>query len=182
MPLLHLVSDEGEIARRRKLVAPGQMVEVWRDLYTPGEFWMGETSKERLDSAGGAPLAPTLSLDGRWVPIYYGPRLCDLDALPLEESLQARVLSAHGVAAAWITLDRLGERTTYEPQSPADPVFFLRRPAGTAAHVWRLYRSRREAQVYMGEHYGTDPEASAWAQALDAESYAELVARHGIRR
>lgn len=174
---LYLVSDGPEIARRRKQVPPGRLAEVWQDLYMPGDFWMGETAKALLDGAD-LPLGSRLSLDGKKVPIYYGPRLCDHESLPAEESVQSRVLSAHGIAVAWITLDQLGERTVYEPKAPTDPIFFLRKPSGAAAQLWRLFQTKREAQTYMAEHYGRDPEAREWANALSVESYKELMERH----
>ncbi|MBI4635679.1 MAG: hypothetical protein HY727_04960 [Candidatus Rokubacteria bacterium] len=180
MGCLHLISDGEEIARRRRLVPAGSLVEVWQDLYAGGDFWLGDESKALLDAAG-TPLKPQLSLDGAWVPIYYGPRITDLDSVPPAESLQARALSAHGLAVAWITLDQFGERTHYEPESPANPVFFLRRPRSATAHVWRLFRTRREAIVYMREYYGKDPEAREWARTLPAETYAELLERHAQR-
>jgi len=93
----------------------------------------------------------------------------------LEESLQARALSARGVAVAWITLNQFGERTEYEPQSPTDPIFFLRRPRGGAAHIWRLFRTKPEAIAYMREYYGKDPEAREWAQSLPVETFEELL-------
>jgi hypothetical protein len=178
---LYLVADSGEIARRRPLVTAGRLVEAWPDLYARGEFWMGESAKALLDGAG-TPLPAKLELDAAAVPVYYGPRLCDIDSLPAEESLQTRVLSAHGIAAAWITLDRFGERTQYEPKSPADPVFYLRRPGGSAAHVWRLFQSRREASVYMGEYFGADPEARPWAEGIAAGTWDEMIERHATHR
>lgn len=179
MARVHLVADAAEIARRRRLVPPGHFVEAWPDLYRAGEFWLGETSKVALDG-DGAPLGVKLSLDGSAVAIYYGPRLQDVESLPLEESLRARVLSARGIAAAWITFDQFGERTVYEPTGPTDPIFYLRRPAGHAAHIWRLFRSGREARAYMAEFYGKDSEGREWADALGAETFEELLSRHAI--
>lgn len=141
---------------------------------------MGEEAKALLDAAG-EPLRPTLELDSAAVPVYYGPRLCDVDSLPTLESLQSRALSARGIAVAWITIDRFGERTQYQPQSPADPVFYLRRPGGSAAHVWRLVRSRREAEVWVGEHFGEEPGAREWAAGL-AAGWAEMIERHAVHR
>ncbi|MBI4588492.1 MAG: hypothetical protein HY725_06605, partial [Candidatus Rokubacteria bacterium] len=123
MGKLYLVADGAEIARRRKRVAPGLFVEVWGDLYDAGQFWMGEAAKRHLESVG-PPLAPQLVIDADLVSVYYGPRLCDVESLPSEESLKSRVLSAHGVSVAWITVDQFGERTTYDPASPADPIFY----------------------------------------------------------
>lgn len=178
MGRLYLVTDGAEVARRRKLVAPGVLVEVWGDLYDAGHFWMGEQTKGYLDGAG-PPLATKSILDPEAVSVYYGPRLCDVESLPSEESLKSRALSAHAIGVAWITFDQFGERTKYEPASPADPIFYLRRPGGQAAHVWRLFRAKDEAIVYMGEYYGKDSEARDWAQSLPVASFDELVARYG---
>jgi hypothetical protein len=141
---------------------------------------MGESAKALLDGTG-APLPAQLELDSAAVPIYFGPRLCDIESLPAEDSLQTRVLSAHGVAAVWITRDRFGERNHYEPKSPADPVFYLRRPGGSAAHLWRLFQSRREASVYMAEYFGNDPDGRQWADGL-AESWEEMIERYATNR
>lgn len=176
MGRLYLISEGSEIVRRRKLVAPGGLVEAWPDLAVAGDFWMGEESKALLDAVG-PPIKPKLWLEGACVPIYYGPRLSEIASLPPEESLRARVLSARGVAVAWVTLNQFGERTVYEPGSPADPVFFLRRPGGGTAHIWRLFRTRREAIAFMRESYGKDPEAIEWAQTLPVEHYEELLER-----
>ena len=165
MGKLYLIADDGEIARRRPLVAAGRLVEAWPDLHTTGE-----------------PLQAKLELEPAAVPMYYGPRLSDVESLPAEESLQTRALSARGIAVACITVDRFGERTQYEPKSPVDPVFYLRRPGGRAAHVWRLFRSRAEAQVYMAEYFGNDLEAQQWAEGLAAGTWREMIARYATRR
>ena len=180
MAPLYRVAGAGEIARRRPLLPPGHVVEAWADHHATGEFWMGKRSKDLLDGVG-PPLPITLSLDGALVPIYYGPRLQDMESLPLEESLQTRVLSAHGIAVAWITFDQFGSRTVYEPAGPTDAIFFLRRPGGTAAHLWRLFRNRREAGVYMTEYYGRDSGGREWAERLPAETIEELLERHAAR-
>jgi hypothetical protein len=180
MGRLYLVPDAGEIAGRRKLVPTGRPVEAWPDLYAAGQFWMGETSKALLDETG-TPLPVTLCLDDRLVPIYYGPGLRDVESLPFEESLRTRVLSAHGIAVAWITFDRFGARIEHEPEGPTDPIFFLRRPAGTMAHVWRLFTRRTEAQGYMTEHFSHDREGQQWAETLPVESFEELLERHAVR-
>ena len=177
MPRIFLVGDPAEIVRRRKLVPAGSFVEAWPDLHVRGDAWVGEASKSLLD-APGDPLPVRLSVDGALVPLYYGHRLCDVDSLPTEESLRARVLSAHAISAVWITLDAAGARAQYQPQSPEDPVFFLRRPGGSAAHLWRLFRTREEAVVYMREYYGRDPEGAVWAESLPAANWDELITRY----
>ncbi len=133
MTRLYVLADGVEIASRRKLLA-GRLVEAWQDLFASDRFWVSEESKAALDSVG-APIKATLSLDAGCVPVYYGPRLVDVDSLPNEDSLKARVLSARGLAVAWITVGHHGERTAHAPDSPTDPIFFLRRPprSGTSS-------------------------------------------------
>jgi hypothetical protein len=172
--------DAGEVASRRKRLPPGRLLEAWPDLYVRGQVWVGEEALALLEAAGGA-LPAALSVDATGVPVYYGPRVQDVESLPLEESLRARVLSARGIAVAWITYDQFGQRTVYEPTGPADPVFYLRRPGGTAAHVWRLFRTKAEARVYMAEYYGRDSEGRDWADALPAETFDDLLARYARR-
>ena len=180
MSRVHLLADATEVTRRRKLAPPGHLLEAWPDLYTAGQAWVGEEARLLLEAAGG-PLPVALSVETAVVPVYYGPRVADVESLPLEDSLRARVLSAHGIAVAWITYDQFGQRTVYEPTGPADPIFYLRRPAGTAAHIWRLFRTKQEARVYMAEYYGRDSEGRDWAARLPAETFEELLARHARR-
>lgn len=177
MSRLYLVADGETIAKRRASAPPGTVIEAWPDLYTHGLYWLGEESR-RLLEAGGEPVVERLSLPADAVPVFYGPRLTDLDSLPPEESLKARILSAHGIAAAWITLDRFGQRVGHTPASPTDPVFHLRRRGGGAGHVWRLFRTRPEAVIFMGEAYAGDPEAREWAASLAAEDFEDLLRRH----
>jgi hypothetical protein len=180
MSRIFLVPDGGEIARRRQRLPAGQLVEAWPDLYVPGLVWIGEDARAALETATSA-LRPALSVDAASVTIYYGPRLTDLASLPAESSLKSRILSAHAVAAAWITLDQFGERVIHRTESPLDPVFFLRRPGGSATHQWRLFRTKPEAVAFMREHYGGDPEARDWADGLAVGSYDELLERHARR-
>lgn len=177
---LYLVADREEIVRRRPLVPPGHVVEAWPDLERPGAVWIGEETRAVLEAAG-PPLAVALSLPADAVAVFYGPRLCDLESLPREESLRARVVSAHGIAVAWITLDRFGQRTVHEPQSPADPVFHLRRVGGGAGHLWRLFRTRDEAVACLTESDGADSEGAEWARGLAVADFRELLRRHGER-
>ena len=181
MGKLYLIADGGEVAKRRRLVPAGRLVEAWPDLHTKGDVWMGEDAKTLLD-ATGEPLRPKLTLESAAVPIYYGPRLCDVESLPAEESLQTRALSARGIAVVWITMDRFGERTQYEPTSPVDPVFYLRRPGGSAAHVWRLVQTKAEALVYIAEYFGDDMGAREWADGLAAATWEQMIERYAVHR
>lgn len=179
MSRLYLVAAGEEIARRRARLPTGSVIEAWADLYRPGSFWLGGESKALLDSVG-EPVPVELGLPASSIAVYYGPHLCDLDSLPPEESLKARVLSGHGIAAAWVTLDRFGERVTYQPTSPRDPVFHLRRRGGGAGHLWRLFPSRGAAAIYMAEAFG-ESEAVQWAEAVAVEDFEALLERYGAK-
>jgi hypothetical protein len=171
--------DGNEMVRRRAQVPKGSVVEAWADMAVGGgTFWVGEDSKSLLDAAGEQPMTAQLAIPAEAVAIFYGPRLGDLESLPREESLRARVLSSHGVAVAWITLDHLGQRTTHESASPADSVFHLRRPGGGAGHIWRLFKDKREAMAWMEDAYGADSEGAEWARTLPADDFDALVKRH----
>ena len=177
MSRLYLSTAKDEIARRRALVPTGQVVEAWPDLVEPGALWLGDESKALLER-DGPPIPVRLALPTDRVEVYYGPQLTDVESLPREESLRARVVSGRGIAAAWITLDRFGHRNTFEPQSPADPVFNLRRVGGGKGHLWRLFRTKQDAIVYMVEAYGREAEGAEWARALTVEGFEDLVKRH----
>jgi len=179
MSRLYFLHDGNEMVRRRSQVPKGGVVEAWADAVAGGgTFWVGEDSKALLDAAGAQPMTPALAIPADAVAIFYGPHLCDLESLPREESLRARVLSAHGIAVAWITLDRLGQRTVHESTGPADPIFHLRRPGGGAGHVWRLFKDKREAIEWMEETYGADSEGAEWARKLPSDDFEALVKRH----
>ncbi len=177
MARLYFIPDGDEMVRRRARVPRGSVVEAWADRRGGGAFWAGEESRRLLDEAGETAMAVRLSVPDEAVPVFYGPRLCDVESLPREESLRARVLSMGGIAVAWITLDRFGERVSYEPQSPADPVFHLRRAGGGAGHVWRRFETRREAIDFMREAYGADSEGLEWAETLPVETFDALLKR-----
>lgn len=174
------MTGRDEIFRRRGLLPPGRITEAWPDHTIADTFWMTEESKALLDTVGG-PLNAVLAIDAAHVGIYYGPRLGDVESLPIEDSVKARALSAHAIAVAWITLDRFGERTTYQPQSMNDPVFYLRRVGGGVSHVWRTFATRDEAVTYMRESYGGDDEAQTWAAALSENDFETLIKRHAVR-
>jgi len=181
MSRLYFMAGGDEMVRRRSLVPRGSVVEAWADVIGGGTFWVGEESTRLLDAAGDEPMKPQLSLPAEVVPIFYGPQLCDIESLPREESLRARVLSVHAIAVAWITLDRFGERLTYQPTGPTDPIFHLRRPGGGAGHVWRRFDTRADALTFMREVYGAESEAAEWAETLEVADFESLLKRHADR-
>ena len=202
MPRLFLITGRTEIEQRRKLLDPGEVVEVWESLYapdvtwlgdpelrriayqrggatpSPGFFWVGESTKAALDRVG-APLPYVMAIPEASIPIYYGPSLRDTESLPAEESLRARVLSARGIAVVWATYDRAGARLDYQPADPLDPMFYLRRARTRAIHGWRLFRTRVEAARHAAEILREDEDARRWAESISAADFDDLVRRFG---
>lgn len=203
MARLFLITDRSEVTRRRRLLDPAEVVEVWEALYSPdvswlgdtalrqiayqregvtpspGLFWIGESAKAALERAG-TPLPHLLAVPDTAVPVYYGPWLREAESLPSEETLKARVLSARGVAAIWATFDATGARTDHQPADPLDPLFYLRRARARTAHAWRLFRSRADAGRYAREVLAHDDEALRWAETIPASDFDDLVRRFGI--
>ncbi len=180
MARLYLMGQGADLGERRKALPPKSYVEVWQDLFLPGAFWISEETKALLE-VGREPLNPLWSLTSEHVSIYYGPRLRDVDSLPSEDSVRLRVLSAHGIACIWATYDRDGRRWRYDPADPHDPVFYLRLPGSQEAHLWHLFRTRSEAQVFVADELADDPEAQEWALRIEAEDYEDLLRRLGRR-
>jgi len=156
MGRLYFMAAGDEMLRRRARVPKGSVVEAWADRRGGSAFWVGEESRRLLDEAGEAPMAAQLSVADEAVPVFYGPRLCDVESLPREESLRARVLSMQGIA---------------------DPVFHLRRPGGGAGHVWRRFETKREAIDFMREAYGEESEGYEWAETLPVDTFDALLKR-----
>jgi hypothetical protein len=202
---LYLLTDRSEIERRRKLLGPEEVLEVWEVLHgpdvswlgdpelrriayqrggatpSPGFFWVGESTKAALDRVG-APLPHVMAISEASVPVYYGPSLRDTESLPAEESLRARVLSARGIAVVWATYDRTGARLDYQPADPLDPVFYLRRARTRAIHGWRLFRTRVEAARHAAEILREDEDARRWAESIPVADFDDLVRRFGGSR
>ena len=185
MSRLYLTAARDEIARRRGLAPKGQVVEAWPDHAEPGALWIGDETRALLDSLG-EPIKVELALPSSiWISFAIlcqrmasGPAGRQAWMSAPTASLKARVVSGHGIAVAWITLDRFGQRASYEPHSPSDPVFHLRRVGGGAGHLWRLFRAKDEAVAYMAEAYGRDSEGVEWAQSLAVADFAELLRLH----
>ena len=81
MARIHLIAGSIEIARRRRLVPAGHLVEAWQDLRIPDRFWVGDEAKALLD-ATGAPCLPSCRSMSTGCTIFYGARLDHIESLP----------------------------------------------------------------------------------------------------
>jgi hypothetical protein len=170
--------DNGRAVRERQGALPrGTAAEAWLDVFEPGAVWVSDATKRLLDGVG-PPLASGAIVEGARIPIFYPEEPRDAASLPSEESLRVRVVAAHGIAVAWYgTTGQAGGRPLPEPTSPEDPFFYLMKMGGSANHAWRLFRTRDEAVEFMVRHLPEDAKARAWADALPAARYLDLLSR-----
>src|SRR5256885_17245484 len=103
MGRLYFMADGDEMVRRRARIPKGFVVEAWADRRGGSAFWVGEDSKRLLDEAGEAPMPPRLSLPDDGGPVFYGPPLRDVEALPREGAPRGRVVPIPGHPGARVT-------------------------------------------------------------------------------
>jgi hypothetical protein len=65
----------------------------------------------------------------------------------------------------------------HEAWGAGDPLFYLRRPRGDAAHLWRLFRTKGDAVAFMEARFADDPEARQWALDLPLDDFPSLIGR-----
>lgn len=180
MGTLVLVRATADFRARRERAArdlpKGRLVETWRDVFLPDLFWMGEETKAALDAGGAEPLPAVARVEEEAVPIWQGT-VEDAESLPPPRSIRTRTLAGHGIAVAWVRPLRGGVRLPHEPTGPEDAFFYLMRVGGSPNHLWRLFRSRADAQRHVAIAPPGDPRAVAWAEGLAHEDYAALL-RH----
>jgi hypothetical protein len=168
--------DDGRAVRERQRGLPkGTVAEVWPDVFEPGTFWVSGATKQLLDG-DGAPLTSSASVEASRIPVYFPEEPRDADSLPAEESLRARVLAGHGIAAIWYgATSPAGARPLPEPTSPEDAFFYLMKMGSRVNHVWRLFRTREEAVEFIMRFFPDDPKGRAWAEALPVLRYPDLL-------
>ena len=142
-----------------------------------GQAWVGRGA----EAPAGCRRRPAARRASRWtrraVPVYYGPRLCDVESLPAEESLRSRVLSAHGIAVAWITLDARRAHACTSRQSPRTRSSSCGGPAATPRTSGASSgRSGRRASTWPSTTAAT-PRARRGPRAFPRRRWDELIAR-----
>ncbi|HYB72929.1 MAG TPA: hypothetical protein VED18_06125 [Candidatus Sulfotelmatobacter sp.] len=178
MGMLVLVRATADFRARRERAArelpKGMLVETWRDVFLPDLFWMGEETKAALDAGGAASLPAVARVDEEAVPIWRGT-VEDAESLPPPRSIRTRTLAGHGIAVAWVQSLKAGARLPHEPTGPEDAFFYLMRMGGSPNHLWRLFRSRADAQHHFTRALPADAAAAVWAETLPHEDYGALL-------
>jgi hypothetical protein len=165
----------GELWPKLRQALQGRYVEIWSDVFQDGRFWVGREARAALEEAGIA-FEETHRIPADRVRIHYTSHLRpEPGTLPEEDSVRARVLAGHGIAAALVFVGDGTQMPPEEPTDPKDALFYLSRPGARCYYLWRLFRSREDAEGYVVQRLGPDDAARAWLASIPALSYGELV-------
>jgi hypothetical protein len=72
----------------------------------------------------------------------------------------------------------IGDGQTMPPEEPTDPkdaLFYLSKPGAKYYYLWRLFRSREDAEGYVVQQFKDDEPAKAWAVSIPVLAYGELL-------
>jgi hypothetical protein len=175
--LYWLQSAEMErLSRALRARDPDRFLEVWPDFFDPAHYWLDGALRAELDPSLGA-FSVRARVAGDRVPVFLRPHIpADEPALPTATSLRLRTLAGHGVGVAVVDREGEGEAQRHVPAGVRDAFFYLMRPRGGRNYLWRLFRSRDDAEHYLRHHAGYGPEVSAWAAALGDDPFRALLA------
>jgi hypothetical protein len=165
----------GDLWRQLRQALKGRYVEIWSDVFEEGTFWVADEAKRALEEVK-IPFKITGRIASDRVKVYYARHLQpDPQSLPNEDSVRARVLAGHGVGAV---LFFIGDGQTMPPEEPTDPkdaLFYLSKPGAKYYYLWRLFRSREDAEGYVVRQFKDDEQARAWAASIPVLAYGELL-------
>ena len=72
----------------------------------------------------------------------------------------------------------IGDGQTMPPEEPTDPkdaLFYLSKPGAKYYYLWRLFRSKEDAEGYVVQQFKEDEPARAWAASIPVLAYGELL-------
>ncbi len=166
----------GALWQQLRQALKGRYVEIWTDVFEDGIFWVADEAKQSLETVK-IPLNVLNQVPSDRVKIFYASDLQpDRASLPNEESVKARVLAGHGIAAV---LFFIGDGQTMPPEEPTDPkdaLFYLSRPGAKYYYLWRLFRSKDDAELHVVQKFKKDDvSAQAWAASIPVLAYGELL-------
>ena len=169
----------GDLWRQLRQVLKGRYVEIWSDVFEEGVFWVADEARIALEEVK-IPFKVTGQIPSDRVTVYYARHLQpDPQSLPNEDSVKARVLAGHGIGAV---LFFIGDGQTMPPEEPTDPkdaLFYLSKPGAKYYYLWRLFRSREDAEGYVVQKFKDDEEAKAWVASIPVLCYKELLEKAG---
>jgi len=165
----------GDLWRQLRQALKGRYVEIWSDVFEEHVFWVADEAKRALEEVK-VPFTVTAQIPADRVKVYYARHLQpDGESLPNEDSVKARVLAGHGVGAV---LFFIGDGQTMPPDEPTDPkdaLFYLSKPGAKYYYLWRLFRSKEDAEGYAAQKFKGDEHARGWAASIPVLAYGELL-------
>ena len=165
----------GDLWRQLRQALKGRYVEIWSDVFEEGVFWVADEAKQALEEVK-IPFKVPGQISADLVRIYYAPHLQpDPASLPNEDSVKARVLAGHGIGAVLFFIGDGKQMPPEEPTHPKDALFYLSKPGAKYYYLWRLFRSKEDAEGYVVQKFKDDEEAKAWADSIPVLSYGELL-------
>ena len=165
--------DELRHALRR--VLKERYVEIWSDVFDPGVFWVADDARQALEEVGIA-FTTLAYVQSNRIPVYYPLHLHpDTESLPSEDSVRARVLAGHGIGAVLFFIGDGKQMPPEEPVGLKDPLFYLSKPGAGYYYLWKLFRSKEEAEQYGAERLKDEAEAQRWAVSIPVMAYDELL-------
>ena len=66
-----------------------------------------------------------------------------------------------------------------EPTSPKDALFYLSKPGAKYYYLWRLFRSKEDAEHYVVQRFKDDEGAKSWVASIPVLAYGELLQEAG---
>lgn len=170
----------GDLWQTLRQVLQGRYVEIWSDVFEPGIFWVADEARQALEEVG-ITFTVLAQIPNERIAVYYARHLQpDLESMPGENSVKARVLAGHGIGAV---LFFIGDRRQMPPEEPTDPkdtVFYLSKPGAGYYYLWRLFRSKEDAEYYVAQKLKDDEDAKRWAASIPVMAYAELLQKSSM--
>jgi len=157
-------------------VLKGRYIEIWSDVFEPGILWVADEARQVLEEVGIA-FTVLAQIPSDSIPVYHARHLQpDPESLPGEDSVKARVLAGHGIGAVLFFIGDGKQMPPEESTGPKDALFYLSKPGAGYYYLWRLFRSKEDAEHYVTQQMLKDDEdAQRWAASIPVTAYEELL-------
>lgn len=173
-------SSLGELWQTLRRVLKGRYIEIWSDVFEPGILWVSDEARQALEEVGIV-FTVLAQIPNDSVPIHYVRHLQpDPKSLPGEDSVKARVLAGHGIGAVLFFIGDGKQTPPEEPTGLKDTLFYLSKPGAGYYYLWRLFRSKEDAEYYVAQTLKDDEDAQRWAASIPVMAYGELLQKSTI--
>jgi hypothetical protein len=168
----------GGLWQQLRQLLKGRYVEVWSDVFEEGIFWVADEAKAALEEVK-IPFALLNRIAADRVKVFYAAHLQpDPASLPNEDSVRARVLAGHGIGAVLFFIGDGQQMPPEEPTNPKDALFYLSKPGAGHYYLWRLFRSKEDAEHFVAQKFKDDERAKSWVASIPVLAYGELLQDH----